>query len=99
MNTSIQSNTAPRGSKRQRSVSPPAGSSPARPTPARRDSHSSLPPSSPPAPFSDTDDSLDDRDVVRDIDDEEEEGEGEDLFAGDIEEYAIHSGLFDVMTQ
>jgi len=31
---------------------------------------------------------LDDRDAVRDIDDEEEdEGEGEDLFANNVEEY------------
>jgi DNA replication licensing factor MCM2 len=90
----LQSNPTPRGSKRQRSISPPADSSPARPTPARRDSQSSLPPSSPPAPFSDTDDSMDDRDAVRDIDDDEEEGEGEDLFAGDLEEYVRESVLF-----
>lgn len=58
------------------------------PTPRRRDSQSSdLPPSSPPAPFSDTDDGLDDRDAVEDVDaDEEEEEEGEDLFAQNLEE-------------
>ena len=44
-------------------------------------------PSSPPAPFSDTDDSLDDRDAVGDVDaDAEEEEEGEDLFAQNLEE-------------
>jgi hypothetical protein len=80
-----QSQRTPRGNKRPRS--PPAGSSPIpRPTPTRRDSQSSLPPSSPPAPFSDTDDSLDERDAVRDVDDEEAEGEGEDLFAQNLEE-------------
>lgn len=56
---------------------------------ARRASGSSLPPSSPPPPFSDTEDSLDERDAVLDIDDDvnEEEGEGEDLFGETLEQY------------
>ncbi|RDB25014.1 DNA replication licensing factor mcm2 [Hypsizygus marmoreus] len=86
---------ASRGSKRQRSPSRPAGSSPsARPIPTRRNSDSSLPPSSPPAAFSDTDDSMDDRDAVRDIDDAEEE-EGEDLFGEDLlqEDYSVNELL------
>jgi DNA replication licensing factor MCM2 len=72
--------------KRQRSASPPAGSSP---TPLgnteAHDDRLSLPPSSPPAPFSDTDESIDDRDAIPDID-AEEEGEGEDLFADNMDE-------------
>lgn len=80
-----QSQRTPRGNKRARS--PPAASSPIpRQTPNRRDSQSSLPPSSPPPPFSDTDDSLDERDAVRDVDGEEEDEEGEDLFAQNLEE-------------
>ncbi|KAG7098680.1 MCM DNA helicase complex subunit [Marasmius oreades] len=84
--------------KRRRSVSPPAGSSPAHPSasPRRRVSQSSLPPSSPPPPFSDTDDSLDDRDAVRDIDDEgeDEEGDGEDLFDDNFRaDYAANEEL------
>ncbi|KAG1770467.1 MCM-domain-containing protein [Suillus occidentalis] len=76
----------PRGAKRPRSPPIPSSSPAPRPTPIRRDSQSSLPPSSPPAPFSDTDDSLDDRDEVRDIDeDDDEDGEGEDLFADTVE--------------
>ncbi|KAG2755285.1 MCM-domain-containing protein [Suillus brevipes Sb2] len=76
----------PRGAKRPRSPPIPSSSPAPRPTPRRRDSQSSLPPSSPPAPFSDTDDSLDDRDGVRDIDDnDEDDGEGEDLFADTVE--------------
>lgn len=76
----------PRGAKRPRSPPIPSSSPAPRPTPRRRDSQSSLPPSSPPAPFSDTDDSLDDRDGVRDIDeDDDEDGEGEDLFADTVE--------------
>lgn len=69
--------------KRLRSVSP---SSHSRATPIRRDSHSSLPPSSPPAPFSDTEDSLDDRDPLRDLEDEQEEmdEEGEDLYGNNL---------------
>lgn len=76
----------PRGAKRPRSPPIPSSSPAPHPTPRRRDSQSSLPPSSPPAPFSDTDDSLDDRDGVRDIDeDDEDDGEGEDLFADTVE--------------
>ena len=78
---------APRGSKRQRDLSPIPPSSP--PQPTRRGS--SLPPSSPPAPFSDTDDSLDDRDAVRDVDDNdaEEDADGEDLFGETLQEYVV----------
>ncbi|KAK7057109.1 DNA helicase [Favolaschia claudopus] len=74
------SEQTPRRAKRQRSASPVAGSSPPQQaTPPPRDS---LPPSSPPAPFSDTDDSMDERDAVPNIDDDEDEdGEGIDLFA------------------
>ena len=51
---------------------------------------SSLPPSSPPAPFSDTDDSLDERDAVPDADEEpEEEEDGEDLFGENLHEYVL----------
>ncbi|KAF5370597.1 hypothetical protein D9758_002005 [Tetrapyrgos nigripes] len=73
--------TPRRAQKRQRSASPTA-SSPVQPpqTLHRRASQTSLPPSSPPPPFSDTDDSLDDRDAVRDIDDAEDDEDGEDLF-------------------
>ncbi|KAG6877469.1 hypothetical protein C0993_007086 [Termitomyces sp. T159_Od127] len=42
------------------------GSYPLRSTLTRRDSDSSLPLSSPPVPFSDTDDDIDDHDAVRD---------------------------------
>ncbi|KAL0956516.1 hypothetical protein HGRIS_002657 [Hohenbuehelia grisea] len=78
------SDQTPRGSKRQRDGTPPP-----RPTPVRRNSEaSSLPPSSP-APFSDTDESLDERDAVRDAEDEDAEGEddvdGEDLFGDNAE--------------
>ncbi|PPQ79936.1 hypothetical protein CVT25_003008, partial [Psilocybe cyanescens] len=85
---------APRGSKRQRDSSPvPATSSPRQRTPTRRNSQSSLPPSSPPAPFSDTDDSIDDRDAVQDVDDDED-AEGEDLFGETLEEdYAPNETL------
>ncbi|GBE81345.1 DNA replication licensing factor mcm2 [Sparassis crispa] len=79
--------STPRGAKRRRSRTPLAGSSPTpagHPTHGRRDSESSLPPSSPPPPFSDTDDSFDERDAVREIDDEDQEGE--DLFGEDLEE-------------
>jgi len=81
---------APRGSKRQRDLSPIPSSSP--PQPTRRSSQSSLPPSSPPAPFSDTDDSLDDRDAVRDVDDNdaEEDADGEDLFGETLQEYVVY---------
>ncbi|KDR75810.1 hypothetical protein GALMADRAFT_211235 [Galerina marginata CBS 339.88] len=75
---------APRGSKRQRDSSPPT-SSPPRGTPTRRNSQTSLPPSSPPAPFSDTDDSLDERDAVHDVEQADEE-DGEDLFGETLQE-------------
>ena len=51
---------------------------------------SSLPPSSPPAPFSDTDDSLDERDAFPDADEvPEEEEDGEDLFGENLDEYVF----------
>ena len=81
----IHQSQTPRRNKRARSPGIPNSSPVLRPTPPRRESSSSLPPSSPPAPFSDTDDSLDERDAVRDLDDEED-GEGEDLFADGLEE-------------
>ncbi|KAJ6625555.1 MCM-domain-containing protein [Mycena sp. CBHHK59/15] len=82
------SQQTPRRGKRQRSSSPVAGSSPPQPaTPTRVDSD--LPPSSPPAPFSDTDDSMDERDAVPNIDDDDEDAEGEDLFGqGQEDDYA-----------
>ncbi|KAF6760260.1 MCM-domain-containing protein [Ephemerocybe angulata] len=89
------SNQTPRRGKRQRAASPDAAdSSPVR-TPARRASQSSLPPSSPPAPFSDTDnESLDDRDGVQDAEGDDDDGEGEDLFADDLlEDYAPNQVL------
>ncbi|KAG1862569.1 MCM-domain-containing protein [Suillus subalutaceus] len=91
----------PRGAKRPRSPPIPSSSPAPRPTPRRRDSQSSLPPSSPPAPFSDTDDSLDDRDGVRDIDEDDEgDGDGEDLFADNIEEYITFTPLkIEIMRQ
>ncbi|KAJ8077338.1 MCM DNA helicase complex subunit [Marasmius tenuissimus] len=83
--------------KRQRSASPASGSSPIQPstTPRRRDSQSSLPPSSPPNnPFSDTDDSLDERDAVNDVDEGEDE-DGEDLFAENFEGDYAQNELLD----
>ena len=94
----------PRSNKRQRSASRPSrpsrqierDSSPlaGRSRHARRASGSSLPPSSPPPPFSDTEaeDSMDERDAVVDIDDDDdelngdEEGDGEDLYGDTLEE-------------
>ncbi|PPQ97381.1 hypothetical protein CVT26_006615 [Gymnopilus dilepis] len=53
----------------------------------------SLPPSSPPAPFSDTEEDVDDRDAVHDVD-EDEDAEGEDLFGETLEEdYAANDTL------
>ena len=75
----------PRGAKRRRSVTPPPGSSPPGPSRVQPDEESSLPPSSPPAPFSDTDESLDERDAVQDVNDEADD-DGEDLFAEEFEE-------------
>ena len=77
----------PRGAKRRRSVTPPPGSSPPGPSRVERDEDSSLPPSSPPAPFSDTDESMDERDAVRDVNDDADDDDGEDLFAEEFEEY------------
>ena len=69
---------------------PPAGS----PALRRRASQSSdLPPSSPPAGFSDTDESLDERDAVGDID-EDAEGDGEDLFGENLEESVLSLSTF-----
>ncbi|THG95559.1 hypothetical protein EW026_g6122 [Hermanssonia centrifuga] len=93
------SRVPPVAQKRPRSVSPLPGSSPPAPraTTSRRedDEDSSLPPSSPPPPFSDTDDSLDERDAIADINDEaEEEEEGEDLFAENLQDdYAVNEVL------
>ncbi|EIW83154.1 MCM-domain-containing protein [Coniophora puteana RWD-64-598 SS2] len=83
----------PRRPKRTRS--PGLDSSPPQQATPRRESlSSSLPPSSPPAPFSDTDDSLDERDAVRDIDEGDEDADGEDLFGETVEEdYAVNEGL------
>ncbi|KAF8135696.1 MCM-domain-containing protein [Boletus edulis] len=84
----------PRRNKRARSPGIPSSSPAPRPTPQRRQSSSSLPPSSPPAPFSDTDDSIDERDAVRDLQDDEDDDEGEDLFAdGAEEDYAANELL------
>ena len=97
MNTqSSPPGNTPRGSKRQRSPSRrPAAVSTATPraNPSRRASDSSLPPSSPLAPFSDTDDSLDERDNVPDVDAgaAEDDEEGEDLFGETLEEYVLLS--------
>ncbi|KAJ7924903.1 MCM-domain-containing protein [Mycena leptocephala] len=89
----LQSQQTPRRGKRQRSASPVAGSSPQPETPpARRDS---LPPSSPPAPFSDTDESMDERDAVRDVDEDDEDAEGEDLFGQALERDYAPNELLD----
>ncbi|TBU53779.1 MCM-domain-containing protein [Dichomitus squalens] len=86
----------PRGAKRRRSVTPPPGSSPPGPSRVERDEESSLPPSSPPAPFSDTDESLDERDAVKDVNDEPDEGDdGEDLFAEEFEDDYATNELLD----
>ncbi|KAI0344781.1 MCM-domain-containing protein [Trametopsis cervina] len=88
-----------RRAKRRRSVSPAQGSSPPGPRPVATqddaDVDSSLPPSSPPLPFSDTDDSMDERDAVRDADDgPDEEEDGEDLFGETLEDdYAVNEVL------
>ncbi|RDX48006.1 MCM-domain-containing protein [Lentinus brumalis] len=86
----------PRGAKRRRSVTPPPGSSPPGPSRVERDEDSSLPPSSPPAPFSDTDESMDERDAVRDVnDDPDEDDDGEDLFAEGLEDDYATNELLD----
>jgi len=66
--------------KRQRDSSPIPPSSPLGRTPTRRNSETSLPPSSPLAPFSDTEEGFDERDAVADVEGEDEDAEGEDLF-------------------
>ncbi|KAL1662397.1 MCM-domain-containing protein [Schizophyllum commune] len=79
----------PRGAKRQRSESPDGfNNTPAQPR-ERRDSGSSLPPSSPPRFTTDSEASLSERDddAVPDIDADvvEEDDDGEDLFADNLE--------------
>lgn len=64
------------------SSSPPGGR-----TPTRRNSESSLPPSSPLAPFSDEDDGLEDGDGVVDAEEDDDDAEGEDLFGETLNEY------------
>ncbi|PBK74444.1 MCM-domain-containing protein [Armillaria solidipes] len=92
----MSQNQTPRRAKRRREPSAdPASSPPVQATPQRHLSQSSLPPSSPPAPFSDTDDSLDDRDAVRDVDDDEDDEDGEDLFADNLEEDYAANELLD----
>ena len=76
--------------KRQRNSSPiPSSSPPGGRTPTRRNSESSLPPSSPLAPFSDTDDGLEDRDGVADAEGADDDAEGEDLFGETLPEYVM----------
>jgi len=70
----------PQAIKRQRNSSPVPPSSPLGRTPTRRNSETSLPPSSPLAPFSDTEEGLDERDAVADVEGDDEDAEGEDLF-------------------
>ncbi|KZT04684.1 MCM-domain-containing protein [Laetiporus sulphureus 93-53] len=79
--------TTPRGAKRRRDTTPLDSSPSARAASTRhdRDQESSLPPSSPPA-FSDTDESIDERDAVRDVDDGVEDEDGEDLFGEGLED-------------
>ncbi|KXN85371.1 DNA replication licensing factor mcm2, partial [Leucoagaricus sp. SymC.cos] len=83
--------------KRQRpgSPEPEPQSSPQRPSLSRRDSDGALPPSSPPQFFSDTDDSVDNRDAVRDLDEGDEDAEGEDLFDDDMERDYAPNELLD----
>ena len=48
-------------------------------------------------PFSDTDDSLDERDAVQDAQDdevEEEDGDGEDLFGDGMGKYVVSATLY-----
>ncbi|KAF4563385.1 MCM DNA helicase complex subunit [Pleurotus pulmonarius] len=56
---------------------------------------SSLPPSSPPAPFSDTDDSLDERDAIRDAEGDDDDEEGEDLFGQTLEDDYTGNDILD----
>lgn len=83
----------PRGGKRARSPSRvPVEATPTTNRLQRRASGSSLPPSSPPAQFLDTDD-ISDQDAVQDLDDdaEGEDDEGEDLFGDTLIEYVAVS--------
>ncbi|KAF7315586.1 DNA helicase [Mycena indigotica] len=83
--------STPRRNKRPRSPSPDVGSSPPRPATPPAAKSDDLPPSSPPAPFSDTDESLDERDAVQNIDDDEDDAEGEDLFGeGMVNDYTTN---------
>ncbi|KAG9038672.1 MCM DNA helicase complex subunit [Tulasnella sp. JGI-2019a] len=89
MNTPVR----PRPNKRARSPSRavPSSSPQAGPSNRRPSGASDLPPSSPPQPFSDTDDSLDDRQSENELQepDEDVDGEGEDLFGDNLmEDYA-----------
>ncbi|KAI9510112.1 MCM-domain-containing protein [Russula earlei] len=88
-------NQTPRRNKRARSPGPQLSSSPSGLPLSRRDS--SLPPSSPPLPFSDTEgESADERDAVRDvIDAEDDNEEGEDLFGPGIEDDYAENELLD----
>ncbi|KAL5506953.1 MCM2 [Sanghuangporus vaninii] len=87
--------------KRRRSPSRSRAQSTATPRPAatqRRQSGSSLPPSSPPSHFQDTDEFSSDQDAVPDVDDDavdaEEDVEGEDLFGETLlEDYAENTAL------
>ncbi|KAI6121457.1 MCM-domain-containing protein [Pisolithus sp. B1] len=83
-----------RGSKRARSPPLPSSSPAPRPSPPRRESSSSLPPSSPPAPFSDTDDNMEESEVIKDLRDEEDD-DGEDLFGAEIEDDYAPNELLD----
>jgi hypothetical protein len=76
--------------KRRRS---PAPTTPRRPAHSRRNSESSLPPSSSPPPFSDEADAdLSDENPIQTLDDDDDEGE--DLFAEEIlEEYEYTSKI------
>ncbi|KAG8871426.1 MCM DNA helicase complex subunit [Tulasnella sp. 331] len=83
----------PRPNKRARSPSrvAPSSSPQAGPSTRRLSGGSDLPPSSPPQPFSDTDDSLDDRPSENEIQepDDDVDAEGEDLFGDNLmEDYA-----------
>lgn len=79
-----------RGKRRRSSPSPPGSSPPPR---TRRDSESSLPPSSPLAPFSDAEDAISDIDPAQ-TPLGEEDGEGEDLFGENLsDDYATNEAL------
>jgi len=84
-NDGLKSSPTPaRTNKRARDLSSDA-SSPTRPT-GRRLSELDLPRSSPPAPFSDTDESLDPREGENEVEDlDDDPDEEEDLFAEGME--------------